>query len=99
MRELIVEVIATAGSNLSPSHSARSASASKRDGDVVSTKKQLWPKTLPDQVRELRIALAAQTAPVTAEQLVRTDRVADLLETLAALGQARRMDDGRYSNT
>jgi len=26
----------------------------------------------------------------------RTDRVADLLETLAALGQARRMDDGRY---
>ena len=27
----------------------------------------------------------------------RTDRVADLLETLAALGQARRMDDGRHS--
>jgi hypothetical protein len=27
----------------------------------------------------------------------RTDRVADLLETLAALGQAQQMEGGRYS--
>jgi len=84
------------------SRSARSAAGSKRDEGVASTKKQPWPKTLPDQVRELRAALAAASAPVTAEQLARTftrartDRVADLLETLAALGQARQMDDGRY---
>jgi len=101
--KLNVEVIATAGSNLPSSHSARSASASKRDEGVASAiKKQPWPKTLPDQVRELRAALSAATGPVTAEQLARTfsrartDRVADLLETLAALGQARKMDDGRY---
>ena len=89
----------------SSSRTARSASASKRDEDVASTiKKQPWPKTLPDQVRELRTALSTASGPVTAEELARTftrartDRVADLLETLAALGQARRMDDGRYSD-
>ncbi len=81
----------------------RSASAKKRGGDTASTlKKQPWPKALPDQVRLLRTALAAP-APVTAEELARTftrartDRVAELLETLAALGQARKMDDGRYT--
>jgi len=72
-------------------------------GQKASAKKPAWPKTLPDQVRELRAALAAASSPVTAEELARTfarartDRVADLLETLAALGQARKMDDGRYS--
>ena len=87
------------------SRSARSASASKRDEDVASTiKKQPWPKTLPDQVRELRTELSAAPGPVTSEELARTftrartARVADLLETLAALGQARQMDDGRYLN-
>jgi len=69
---------------------------------VPAGRKPAWPKILPDQVRELRAALAAASGPVTAEELARTftrartDRVADLLETLAALGQARRMDDGRY---
>ncbi|MEA2068416.1 MAG: class I SAM-dependent DNA methyltransferase, partial [Verrucomicrobiota bacterium] len=66
-------------------------------------RKTAWPKALPDQVRALRAALAAQMAPITAEELARTfsrartDRVADLLETLAALGQARLLGDGRYS--
>ncbi|MCF7848437.1 MAG: hypothetical protein K9M45_06265, partial [Kiritimatiellales bacterium] len=65
--------------------------------------KTAWPKSLPDQVRLLRTALAATAAPVTAEELARTftrartDRVADLLETLATLGQARKLEDGRYS--
>jgi hypothetical protein len=54
-------------------------------------------------VRLLRTALAAQPEPVTAEQLARnfararTDRVADLLETLVTLGQARTLEDGRYT--
>jgi len=66
-------------------------------------KKQPWPKTLPDQVQALRAALAASPSPATAEQLARTfnraqtKRVADLLETLATLGQAQKMDGGRYS--
>jgi len=56
-------------------------------------------------VRELRTALAAAPAPVTAEELARTfsrartDRVTELLETLATLGQARQLDDGRYSKS
>ncbi len=66
-------------------------------------KKQPWPSSLPDQVRALRDALAAQPSPATAEQLARTfnrantNRVADLLETLATLGQARQLEDGRYT--
>jgi len=85
------------------SRSARSDSASKRDEGVASTIKQPWPKTLPDQVRLLRAALAAQPAPVTAEELARsftraqTNRVADLLETLVTLGQARKLDGVRYT--
>jgi hypothetical protein len=67
------------------------------------TKKPAWPASLPEQVRLLRTALAAQASPVTAEQLARnfararTDRVADLLETLVTLGQARKLKDGRYT--
>ncbi len=68
------------------------------------TKKPAWPASLPEQVRLLRTALAAQASPVTAEQLARnfararTDRVADLLETLVTLGQARKLEDGRYTS-
>ncbi|MDZ8117991.1 class I SAM-dependent DNA methyltransferase [Pontiella agarivorans] len=66
-------------------------------------KKQPWPKALPDQIQVLRAALAAASAPATAEQLARqfsraqTKRVAELLETLAALGQARKIDGGCFS--
>jgi hypothetical protein len=72
-------------------------------GQKASVQKQPWPKTLPEQVQALRAALAASPSPVTAEQLARsftraqTSRVADLLETLATLGQARKLEDGRYS--
>jgi type I restriction-modification system DNA methylase subunit len=68
-------------------------------------KKQPWPQSLPDQVQALRAALAAAPSPATAEQLARnfsraqTKRVADLLETLATLGQAQRMDGGRYATS
>lgn len=80
---------------------AKPATATKQDAS--STKKQPWPKTLPEQVQTLRAALAAAPSPATAEQLARsfsrarTDRVADLLETLATLGQAQKMADGRYA--
>jgi hypothetical protein len=72
-------------------------------GKKTPDKKQPWPKALPDQVRVLQSALAASPLPVTAEELARmfsrarTDRVADLLETLAALGQAQQVEGGRYS--
>ncbi len=64
--------------------------------------KQPWPKSLPEQVKAVRAALAAQPAGLTAEQLARSfqrarvDRVAELLETLASLGQARELDGRGY---
>ena len=61
-----------------------------------------WPAKLPQQVRALREALEGQSEPIHAENLARsfrrarTDRVEELLQTLVALGQARRLPDGRY---
>jgi hypothetical protein len=68
----------------------------------TAARKSAWPKALPEQVRLLRAALAAKPAPVTAEELARsftrarTNRIADLLETLTDLGQARKLGDDRY---
>ncbi|MDF1580256.1 MAG: hypothetical protein P1P74_05675 [Desulfuromonadales bacterium] len=64
--------------------------------------KLLWPKTLPEQVQAVRAALANAAAPLTAETLARTfqraraDKVGELLETLAALGQVREVEPGRF---
>jgi len=69
------------------------------------TRKPPWPKSLPDQVRVLREALAGQTAPVTADALARQftrarkDRVEELLQTLVAMGQARETGDQRFVST
>ncbi len=65
--------------------------------------KPLWPKTLPEQVQAVRAALIAAEAPQTAESLARafqrarTDKVAELLQTLAALGQAREVEAGKFA--
>jgi hypothetical protein len=64
--------------------------------------KLLWPKTLPEQVQAVRAALANAAAPITAETLARTfqraraDKVGELLETLAALGQVREVEPGSF---
>ncbi|WP_295436913.1 DNA methyltransferase [uncultured Thiodictyon sp.] len=61
-----------------------------------------WPKTLPEQFQALRAALAARPGPGSAADLAQgftrapRARVAELLETLASLGHARRLEDGRY---
>lgn len=61
-----------------------------------------WPKTLPEQFQALRAALAASPHPQRAEDLAQgfarapRARVAELLDTLATLGHARRLEDGRY---
>ena len=61
-----------------------------------------WPKTLPEQFQSLRSALATRPGPVGAADLAKgfarapRAKVAELLETLASLGHARRLDDGRY---
>ncbi|HYH84728.1 MAG TPA: DNA methyltransferase, partial [Pyrinomonadaceae bacterium] len=66
-------------------------------------KKQLWPKSLPEQARALRQMLAAQKGVVTPQQLARkftrarVERVEELLQTLVSLGQAREVETGRYT--
>ncbi len=61
-----------------------------------------WPRTLPEQFQSLRAALAARPGPASAQDLAQCfaraprAKVAELLETLVALGQARQLPDGRY---
>jgi restriction-modification enzyme MmeI-like protein len=65
--------------------------------------KVLWPRSLPDQARAVREALAAQAGVVTPRDLAgafrgaRVDRVEALLSTLASLGQARKVEPGRFA--
>jgi hypothetical protein len=72
------------------------------DAAARPAKKAPWPKSLPEQVQAVRSALAAQPAGLTAERLAKTflrarvDRVSELLETLASLGQVRALGGGRY---
>lgn len=50
----------------------------------------------------MRAALASHSGPVTAAELAasfsraRADRIEELLETLATLGQAREVENGKY---
>lgn len=61
-----------------------------------------WPKTLAEQAQAVRAALIAFAVPTDAAMLAKTfkgakaDRVEDLLETLASLGQARTLPAGKY---
>jgi hypothetical protein len=69
--------------------------------DTVPTRrKQSWPTTLPEQVRVVKDALRA--SPLQSAQQIAAGfrpasraRVAEILETLTALGQTRRVED-RY---
>ncbi|HVG30475.1 MAG TPA: DNA methyltransferase [Pyrinomonadaceae bacterium] len=64
--------------------------------------KQPFPKTLPEQARAVRLALAAEPSAVTPAELARrftrarASAVEELLQTLASLGQAREVGGGRY---
>jgi hypothetical protein len=66
------------------------------------TAKLAWPKTLAEQAQAVRAALSAIAVPADAVALAKTfksakiDRIEDILETLASLGQARTLPDGRY---
>ena len=64
--------------------------------------KLAWPRTLAEQAQTVRAALTTFGFPADAATLAKTftsaqaDRIEDLLETLASLGQARTLPDGRY---
>lgn len=65
--------------------------------------KQPWPSGLAAQANAVRDALAAAGAPLDRDQLAarftraRKQTLAEILETLVALGHAREMEDGRYA--
>jgi hypothetical protein len=66
------------------------------------TAKLGWPKTFAEQALAVRTALTIFAAPVDAATLATTfkgakvDRIEDILETLASLGQARALADEKY---
>lgn len=69
---------------------------------VTKKGKQEWPKTIPEQARAVRHALHAERTGATAAQLAkqftraRVERIEELLQTLASLGQARETERGRF---
>ena len=66
-------------------------------------RKTPWPKTLAEQARAVRAALQSRAQPATAAELAKSftgakaDKVAELLETLATLGQARSAGEGKFA--
>ena len=66
-------------------------------------RKSPWPKSLPDQIRAVHESILAAKTPTSADAIARrftrarTGRIAELLDTLVTLGQARKLDDGRYA--
>ncbi|WP_206352152.1 class I SAM-dependent DNA methyltransferase [Tautonia rosea] len=70
---------------------------------VPPSAKRPWPKTLAEQAQALRSLLASLPEPATPADLARhftkapRPRVAELLDTLSTLGQARPLPDGRFA--
>jgi hypothetical protein len=74
-------------------------------GEGVGRVKQTWPKTLSEQAGAVLDSLASFSSGATAKDIARSfgratdgrvERVAEILETLEALGKARELDGGRY---
>jgi hypothetical protein len=65
--------------------------------------KSPFPANLAEQARAVRNALSAHPGVVTPAQLAksfqraRVDRIAELLQTLVLLGQARQVEEGKYA--
>lgn len=71
-------------------------------GLTAKIEKAPWPKSLPDQIAAVRHALE-EMGEATPEQIARrfvrarTTSVRPLLDSLAALGQADKVEEGRYA--
>ncbi|WP_145348953.1 class I SAM-dependent DNA methyltransferase [Rosistilla ulvae] len=70
---------------------------------TVKIKKQPWPKTLPGRMVAIQSALHQHAVPAAPDKIAayytRANKadVAELLETLAAVGNVRKLDDGRFA--
>ncbi|MDQ5835563.1 MAG: DUF4423 domain-containing protein, partial [Acidobacteriota bacterium] len=66
--------------------------------------RQPWPKSIPEQARAVRQALAAGRGVSTPQQIAKSfrranvERIEELLQTLVSLGQAREVGEGRYAS-
>ncbi len=75
------------------------------EAPVAKAAKRPWPKTLPDQAQAVRAVLAEHPNGLTPEQLARlflranTKLVAELLQTLVSLGQARALESDGFVRT
>lgn len=62
-----------------------------------------WPDKLPEQVSAVAAVLSASTVPLAPQDVARTFKgkraatVRPILDSLTAIGQARRLKDGRYA--
>jgi hypothetical protein len=71
-------------------------------GVVAKIEKSPWPKTLPEQIAAVREALN-EMGEATPDQIARrfvrarATTVAPLLDSLAALGQADKNEEGKYA--
>jgi hypothetical protein len=71
-------------------------------GKKKKAEKLPWPKSLAEQAQAVRTALAASSKPATPAELckqfksAKAERIAELLATLAARGQARAVDGERF---
>jgi hypothetical protein len=76
--------------------------ALKRGAKAPKLEKRPWPKTLAEQAAAVGAVLTASGEPADektiASAFTRADkaRLAELLATLAAIGKARQLEDGRY---
>lgn len=63
-------------------------------------KKAAWPSTLAERIKAVDVVLAAAATPLSAAELAKmftrakADDIAEILGAMAALGRARRSDDG-----
>jgi hypothetical protein len=79
-----------------PSAALRPPSSAVRRSSVAA--KRPWPKPLAERAQAVEAALAAEPKPVTAAELAtrfaraKPEDIAEILDTLAALGRARRGD-------
>ena len=77
---------------------ASSPAPKKRPAPAAAAKKLPWPKTLAERAKSVGAALAQAEQPLTAAQLAqqfsraKAAEIQEILETLAALGQAHESD-------
>jgi hypothetical protein len=70
---------------------------------LETTTRSEWPKGLADQAQAVRRILLSTSSPADSAAIAshfkraRVERIEELLATLASLGQARTVSDGRYS--